>query len=427
MKRSVSSYTINNFEQVKAQVLNWLQQFSTFCFLDNQNYPTSSKFQCIAGVDIYKKISYSPHSFSQLDAFVKLHRDWVFGHFSYDLKNQVEDLQSLKTNHIHFPELLFFVPKIVLIISEEELTISTTDGKKDDLYSEILNANIPSKKEDIQRLHLKPHFSKTEYLATVQKLQEHIHYGDCYEINFCQEFYAEEIDCNPIKIYKNLSAVSANPFSCLYRHENSWLVCASPERYLKKTGKQIISQPIKGTASRAGNANETDEQLIEKLKHSEKDRAENVMIVDLVRNDLSKVCTEGSVHVEELFGLYSFPQVHQMISTIAGTLKNPEDYENIFKATFPMGSMTGAPKIKVMQLIERYERSRRGIFSGAVGYFSPDGDFDFNVVIRSIMYNAATKYLSILAGSAITGNSVPLEEYEECLVKIKGLLKALNL
>ncbi|MEO7800913.1 MAG: anthranilate synthase component I family protein [Ginsengibacter sp.] len=425
MTRSVSSYTINNFEQVKAQVLNWLQQFSTFCFLDNQNYPTTSKFQCLAGADIHKKISPATNSFSRLEAFVKLHQDWIFGHFSYDLKNQVEKLDSLKADHIHFPELLFFVPKIVLFIGDSELTIETINENNDAIYAEIIKTDTSSKTEDTQCLQLNPRFSKAEYLATVSRLQEHIHHGDCYEINFCQEFFANGFNCNPVKIFKSLSAVSANPFSCLYTVENSWLLCASPERYLKKTGDQIISQPIKGTASRINYTDETDEQ--DKLRQSKKDKSENVMIVDLVRNDLSKICTEGSVHVQELFGIYSFPQVHQMISTVAGTLKDQEDYSQIFKATFPMGSMTGAPKIKVMQLIEKYERSKRGIFSGAVGYFSPEGDFDFNVVIRSMMYNAATKYMCIMAGSAITGNSIPEEEYEECLVKIKGLLKALHL
>jgi para-aminobenzoate synthetase component 1 len=265
-----------------------------------------------------------------------------------------------------------------------------------------------------------------DYLATVHQLKKHIQLGDCYEINFCQEFYAENTNCDPVEIFKNLSRISSNPFSCLYHVNHSWLVCASPERYLKKTGSRIISQPIKGTAFRRQDESQADDLLKEKLKASKKDMAENVMIVDLVRNDLSKVCAEGSVHVEELFGLYSFPQVHQMISTVAGTLKSPEDYENIFKATFPMGSMTGAPKKRVMQLIEQYERSRRGIFSGAVGYFTPEGNFDFNVVIRSIMYNSASKYFSVLAGSAITSKSIAEEEYEECLVKIEGLFKALN-
>jgi para-aminobenzoate synthetase component 1 len=147
------------------------------------------------------------------------------------------------------------------------------------------------------------------------------------------------------------------------------------------------------------------------------------MVVDLVRNDLSKVCEEGTVQVDELFGIYSFPQVHQMISTISGKLKNNISFSEIIRATFPMGSMTGAPKRRVMQLIEQYETTKRGIFSGAVGYISPDGDFDFNVVIRSIMYNKSSGYLSFQTGSAITFYSDPQAEWEECLLKAEAMKK----
>ncbi len=425
MKRSFSSYPIHNFEQLKAQVLHWIKQFSTFCFLDNNDYPSASSFQCLAGAGVIDHVAGDIDIFAHLDAFVKRHQDWAFGHFSYDLKNQIEDLQSAKSDHIHFPELHFFIPEIVLFLKKDELTIATINSDNDDIYARILKSG-ESSKDSLTHISLTSRFDKKEYLSAIEQLQQHIHLGDCYEINFCQEFYAENITCDPVEIFKKLSRVSANPFSCLYRANTSWLMSASPERYLKKTGNHIISQPIKGTTARAASGSRSDEQLKESLKASNKERAENVMIVDLVRNDLSKVCAEGSVHVEELFGLYSFPQVHQMISTVAGTLTNPEDYEHIFKATFPMGSMTGAPKKRVMQLIEQYERSRRGIFSGAVGYFSPEGNFDFNVVIRSMMYNAATKYFSILAGSAITNKSIAEEEYEECLVKIEGLLQALN-
>ena len=155
--------------------------------------------------------------------------------------------------------------------------------------------------------------------------------------------------------------------------------------------------------------------------NSAKDRSENVMVVDLVRNDLSKVCKEGTVRVDELYGIYSFPQVHQMISTVSGELKEEVCFTDILKATFPMGSMTGAPKNKVMHLIEKYEQTKRGIFSGAVGYISPNGDFDFNVVIRSIMYNADTSYLSFQTGSAITFYSDPEKEWEECLLKAEAI------
>ena len=159
----------------------------------------------------------------------------------------------------------------------------------------------------------------------------------------------------------------------------------------------------------------------EELFHSDKDRSENVMVVDLVRNDLSKVCEEGTVKVDELYGIYSFPQVHQMISTVSGELKKNISFTEIIKATFPMGSMTGAPKKRVMELIEQYEKTKRGIFSGCLGYISPNGDFDFNVVIRSIMYNASSNYLSFQAGSAITFYSDPEKEWEECLLKAEAI------
>jgi para-aminobenzoate synthetase component 1 len=199
----------------------------------------------------------------------------------------------------------------------------------------------------------------------------------------------------------------------------------SPERYLKKEGKTILSQPIKGTAKRYPDNPELDLKNLNALKDSEKERAENIMVVDLVRNDLSKICEHGSVHVDELCKVYSFPQVHQMISTVSGTLRDDVQFSDAVKATFPMGSMTGAPKKKVMELIERYEKSKRGLFSGSIGYITPYNDFDFNVVIRSVLYNAATRYLSFHTGSAITFSSDPEKEYEECLLKAAAIKKAL--
>jgi para-aminobenzoate synthetase component 1 len=203
-------------------------------------------------------------------------------------------------------------------------------------------------------------------------------------------------------------------------------LCASPERYLQKKGNRIISQPIKGTIKRDAVNEANDLQLQEALLASEKDKAENVMVVDLVRNDLSKVCEEGSVKVEELFGLYSFPQVHQLISTISGQLKKGIDLSAILQASFPMGSMTGAPKQRVMELIERYEKTKRGLYSGAVGYITPNKDFDFNVVIRSILYNANTHYLSYQVGGGITFYSDAEKEDEECLTKAAAIKAVLN-
>jgi para-aminobenzoate synthetase component 1 len=266
--------------------------------------------------------------------------------------------------------------------------------------------------------------SRDQYLDAVQTLKKHIARGDCYEINFCQEFFVDNIRLDPVQAYQRLARVSPNPFSAYYHNGDAYLLCASPERYLKKSGSLVISQPIKGTIARAAGA--SDELQKSKLLQNPKERSENVMIVDLVRNDLSKICRQGSVVADELFGIYTFPQVHQMISTIRGVLRPEIGFTEILQASFPMGSMTGAPKRKVMELIDRYEAGRRGLYSGALGYIDPSGDFDFNVVIRSILYNQSTGYLSFPAGSAITHHSDPGQEYEECLLKAAAMRMALE-
>jgi para-aminobenzoate synthetase component 1 len=269
-------------------------------------------------------------------------------------------------------------------------------------------------------------FTPAEYRERVAGLQRHILRGDCYEINFCQEFYSQPADLDSLAAWWSLSQASPNPFSCFYRVNGSYLLCASPERYLKKTGKRLLSQPIKGTSARYPDRPAADSASALDLLHSAKERSENVMVVDLVRNDLSKVCLPGSVRVEELYGIYPFPQVFQMISTITGALSPDLHWTDAIRETFPMGSMTGAPKHRVIALIDEYERSRRGIFSGAVGYVTPEGDFDFNVVIRSLLYNRDSRYLSYQVGSGITFYSNPEAEYEECRIKARGILEALG-
>ena len=239
-------------------------------------------------------------------------------------------------------------------------------------------------------------------------------------------FRSNDAEINPLEVYQKLASLSPNPFAALYKLNDKFCICASPERYLKKTGSKIFSQPIKGTSVRKPRDVTADEISKQQLQNSAKERSENVMVVDLVRNDLSKICKEATVKVEELFGVYSFPQVHQMISTISGEVKEGIDWVDMIKATFPMGSMTGAPKKRVMELIEQYEQTRRGLFSGTIGYVKPNGDFDFNVVIRSMLYNAADKYLSFQTGSAITFYCNPEQEYEECLLKAAAMKMALE-
>jgi para-aminobenzoate synthetase component 1 len=269
-------------------------------------------------------------------------------------------------------------------------------------------------------------FSREDYLHTIYDLKRHIARGDCYEINFCQEFYAIDAHIDPCHIFTSLSKESPNPFACFYKLDNRYLLCASPERFLKKSGNKLLSQPIKGTISRNIADEKADSLNRQLLFNNPKERAENIMIVDLVRNDLAKICGEGTVQVDELMGVYGFPQVYQMISTVSGIVADDVAPAEIFKATFPMGSMTGAPKKSVMELIEKYERTKRGLFSGSVGYISPERDMDFNVVIRSILYNADSQYLSFQAGSAITYKSDPESEYKECLLKAAAIKKVLK-
>lgn len=348
---------------------------------------------------------------------------WLFGHLGYDLKNEIEQLSSSHTDDIGFPDLFFFEPEVLIRLNENEMIIESKDAEK--IYDDILNETIQPPLIH-HPVNIQSRLSKEEYTGIIQELRQHILRGDCYEINFCQEFFAENTQIDPVAVYKQLSGISPNPFSALYKLDSRWLICASPERYLKKEGSKLMSQPIKGTSQRVAGDKEKDKLNKESLMNSAKDRSENVMVVDLVRNDLAKVCKEGTVAVDELYGIYSFPQVHQMISTVSGELKDDVSFNEILKATFPMGSMTGAPKKRVMELIEQYEQTKRGIFSGAVGYISPDGDFDFNVVIRSIMYNAATGYLSFQAGSGITWYSNPEKEWEECLMKGEAIKKVLG-
>ncbi|OQP57895.1 anthranilate synthase component I family protein [Niastella populi] len=409
-------------------MLSWANQFNICCFLDNQQYhlPHHS-FECMAAAGAVQTLSAAAgNAFDQLQALYEQHRDWLFGHLSYDLKNETDGLSSNNPDGIGFPDLCFFIPEVILQLSEKELLIGAFDARHETIFHEICNMEPQAAPPQQLTTRINNRISRDEYIRIIHQLQQHILRGDCYEINFCQEFFAEGIAIDPLQVYCSLSDTSPNPFAAYYKTGGQYLLCASPERYLKKEGERIFSQPIKGTAQRNLNDAGEDVKSKEYLYNSAKDRSENVMIVDLVRNDLSKICSAASVQVEELYGIYSFPQVHQMISTVSGRLRSDIHFIEAIKATFPMGSMTGAPKKRVMELIERYEQTRRGIFSGAVGYITPGGDFDFNVVIRSIMYNAAGKYLSFQAGSAITFYSDPEKEYEECLLKAAAIKKVLS-
>jgi para-aminobenzoate synthetase component 1 len=428
MTRTFRSFPIDDFDSIKQQMLHWADQFSVCCFLDNNRYDSplhTSECLLAVGVSALTDIT-AGKPLLDLKDFLAAHNDWVFGHLSYDLKNEINDLRSSLPDNIGFPGLFFFVPGIVLMLDENQLRVGSTGNDHESVFNSVLNHSLQEEVQLQQPVSILKRMDKPAYLETIKYLQDHIRRGDCYEINFCQEFYAEGVIIDPVSVFTKLTRLSPNPFSAYYKTGNRYLLCASPERYLKKTGRHIVSQPIKGTLHRVQSDKEQDQLQKETLFLSQKDRSENVMVVDLVRNDLSRVCTEGSVKVDELFGIYTFPQVHQMVSTVSGTLKQDKDFTDIISASFPMGSMTGAPKLSVMELIERYEKSRRGLFSGAVGYITPGGDFDFNVVIRSILYNADGRYLSFPTGSAITHYSDPEAEYAECMLKGEAMRRVLE-
>lgn len=346
----------------------------------------------------------------------KLKDKWLLGFLSYDLKNQFEHLESKHPDGLKFPDIFFFEPTHL---------INDQNQVRDFANKNTPSTTIAVPVNTFKPIQLKQRISKEEYIDAVKKIKAHIKQGDIYEMNFCMEFYAEECDIDPIETYFRLNELSPTPFSAFLRLRDQYILSASPERFLKKTNNKLLSQPIKGTIRRGKNKEE-DEQLKHKLQKDAKERSENVMIVDLVRNDLSKCCHAGSVKVEELYGIYSFAQVHQMISTVSGILDEQYSFSNIMQSLFPMGSMTGAPKIRAMELIEKYEYSKRGVYSGSVGYIHPNGDFDFNVIIRSILYNKKNKYLSFHVGSAITHNADPEKEYEECLLKAEAMINILE-
>ena len=378
----------------------------------------------IVGAGVVRHCQYSgPSALGQLQSFLNEKKSWRFGHLCYELPTQEKVAHTPKEDFLQFPDLAFFEPEIVLQFSAHALTIIAADP--DAVYQSILQQNAQLQPSTTASIKINQRISKTEYLNIVRQLKEHIQRGDCYEINFCQEFYSEKVIADPFLLYQKLSQLSPNPFSGLYRLHDKWMICASPERFIRKESKSITSQPIKGTLQRNSKKKMVKQEQLE-LLNSDKDRSENVMVVDLVRNDLSRICKEGTVNVDELFGIYTFPQVHQMISTISGTLTEPTSFADIIRAMFPMGSMTGAPKMSVMNLIDRYEPSKRGLFSGTIGYITPQDDFDFNVVIRSMLYNQTMQYLSFQTGSGITIYSDPVKEWEECMIKAGAIKKILS-
>jgi len=421
-----AQFSVNHPKEFTLKMLSWTNRFNIFCLLDQgADHREGRLFDYLLGAGARSEfIAGDKDYFEGLKRFHGIDEDWIFGHFAYPLPlDKPESCARVPADPAYF-----FAPQVMLRVLGNELHIDTWDGSDPaERFREIVDEQPQEGNQDITVPDIRSDIDRDAYISIIESLKKHIRRGDCYEINFCREFYANGIELDPAKLYLKLSALSPNPFSAFYRVRDRYCLCASPERFIRKSGLELISQPIKGTSRRHLQDPEADKAAREYLRHSAKEQSENVMVVDLVRNDMSRVCTEGSVKVRELFGVYAFPQVYQMISTIEGNVSRETHWTEIIAACFPMGSMTGAPKRRVMELIDQYEPVPRGLFSGSIGYVSPEGDFDFNVVIRSLFYDRHSRVLSFSAGSGITAYCDAEREFEECEWKaaaIKQLLGA---
>ncbi len=415
------------------KITSWCGQFNPCMLLNsNSDYQLHAdkyhSFDLLVAAGQINTTDQTENIFGNLKHLHSELKDWLFGYYSYDVKNQVENLRSQNHDGICAPDSFFFQPRYVIEFSGNKMTVLFFESHDpENSINELaesfnLHIHLPTAKTS---LNIQSRVNRMEYLENVNAIKKHIRRGDIYEMNYCMEFYAENAVIDPASIYLQLNSLSPMPFSTFMQVDHLSMMSASPERFLAKRGRKIISQPIKGTVKRGADDAE-DRMLAEKLRTDPKERSENVMIVDLVRNDLSRTASRGSVMVEELFGIKTFRQLHQMISTVVSEMRDDIHFTEVIKNAFPMGSMTGAPKIRAMELIEEYEKTKRGIYSGSAGYITPAGDFDFNVVIRSILHNNKNRYLSFMAGSAITDGSVAEAEYEECQLKAGAMKNVLG-
>ncbi len=395
----------------------------TICFLNSNN--NSGIFTFGSEACIYDS---SIFALAKLQVFLDENKgNYIFGCLNYNLKNEIEQIQCKNDDLLRFPLVNFWIPEYVVKI--ENGNRNYLKGNKSSESEELLNDFFKQEKKETflsESITFSARTNKENYLKNVVKIKSLLQQGEIYELNYCQEYFAENIKINnPFEMYFKLNNITKAPFSAFLNTESHQVFCGSPERFLQKKRNKLISQPIKGTAAR-GNSEKEDLANKETLQNKQKERSENIMIVDLVRNDFSKIAKKNSVTVDELCAIYSFETVHQMISTVSSEVKENTSFTDIIRATFPMGSMTGAPKLNAMKYIDELENFSRGIYSGSIGYIEPNGDFDFNVIIRSLVFNKEDKYLSCAVGGAITILSEPEEEYAECQTKIGKIINAFN-
>ena len=425
MNRKEKVFKVENINDFKDKLLFFSKSKENVILLDSNSKKNDYEF-----IFSYGKISELKsfdNSLDKLDNYIKQVDDWIFGFISYDLKEEIEGFNSNNLKYFDVPNLSFFQPSIIWVFDGVELKALYFDEKElFDVWNEINKIHISCDSiESNPNVELKGRLSKEEYIKKIKNIKKRIKMGDTYELNFCFDFFNDNTKINPENTFKKLNKLTESPMSVYYKDKYFHILSSSPERFIKRNKKTIISQPIKGTKKRGKNIDE-DVFLINSLKNSIKEKSENHMIVDLVRNDFSRIAKKGSVKVTELSKINTYKNIHQMVSTIEAQIENDMFFSTILKSTFPMGSMTGAPKIKTMKIIDELEETSRGIYSGAIGYIDPNKNFDFNVVIRTIIYDDKLSKISVNVGSGITFKSDPKDEYEECLTKIDALKKSLS-
>lgn len=423
---------IADVPKIKNQLIQWANQFEHVVWLDSNAYPDSDKtYEAILAVDadsVFK--SDSSDALNELKKYRKTNKDWLFGYLSFDAgaPSSPHKIANEKEDNLQFQKLHFFHPKKIFFLKKDSIEIHYKSDNEKELkvdWNAINNIEVKEGLQNDPNLQIQSRLSKQTYLDKIKTIQEYIEQGKVTEVNFCQDFFTYARLENPLAVYKQLNDISKTPFASYVRMEEKYVMCASPERYLSNTNGMLKSQPIKGTAKRKENILE-DRKMRLALEEDEKEITENVIITEMVVDEMYAIAEEGSVRITELCKAYSFKQVHQLISTVVCHLKPELDAIDAIQATYPMGSMTGIPKDTTLEVIEELEDFNRGLYSGSIGYFAPNDDFDFNVVIRSILYNAKNEYVSFAAGGAITALSNPENEYEEIMLKVKAMEQVLG-
>ena len=351
----------------------------------------------------------------------------AMGYFSYDLARQIERLPTSARRDLDVPEMHVGIYDWAAVVDhrEQRAWVVAPDHSEEDLeyWTAILDYEQPltpaafaTNFQVIERA--KADISFAEYASQFRKIKTYIKNGDCYQVNYAQRFTAG-VEGHPWDAYRRLRNLNAAPFSAYLSLPNATILSSSPERFLKLEDNIVETKPIKGTAPRDDDP-ETDRALAEQLAASEKDRAENVMIVDLMRNDIGKTCATGSVEVSKLFAVESFAKVHHLVSTINGRLASDKTATDLLRGCFPGGSITGAPKLRAMEIIEELEQTRRAIYCGSIGYLGFDGAMDTNIAIRTLLHQ--NEHMYCWAGGGIVADSVLESEYQECLDKAAAML-----